>query len=489
MQKTVILTGWGWIDYACAAALALRQNKGATVLGMSTRRLPEFLDFVTGFKNILILGVGLTGNPDLLLRALKKLERRKVAVRWISALPIPEEISGIAPHINPFVGDESLTAAVGQCLELPYDDLKPLLKAKIPTAMRHWSTLLEAAMFFYRNYQDVKAYGRAISLLAHGVAEAAWPTLDRQMVEHYRRYSTRELIGKSAAILELQDKINRIAPHEHARVLILGESGTGKETVALQIHNKSPRRNEPFIAFNCASVTSDLLESRLFGDEKGAFTGASEQRKGLFEQANGGTLFLDEIGELPLEAQGLLLRVLEGGRFTRIGDREEVMVDVRLLTATNRNLARQVRDGHFRSDLFHRLNVVQLQVPPLRDHLEDIEHIANSFWLGRHKRRLSVAQIAALKSYDYPGNVRELINLLDRADVLGEDDFEQLITEQRRLMADLTPPAIPEIPDNLSTAMSQHIRRIYEKYDANISKAATALEISRNTVKKYLAEN
>ena len=307
-------------------------------------------------------------------------------------------------------------------------------------------------------------------------------------MEHYKRYGNRELVGKSELMADLLGNINRAAQHVHARVLIFGESGTGKETVALQIHNKSPLRNEPFIAFNCSSVTPNLLESRFFGHERGAFTGATEMRTGLFEQANGGTLFLDEIGELPLEAQGILLRVLEGGRFSRLGGTKEIEVNVRLIAATNRDLAARVRDGQFRADLFHRLNVVQIRVPSLREHKEDIAQIADSYWLKMHHRRLKPAQIEALMAYDYPGNVRELYNLLERADVLDEHDFNKLISEHRQMLVSLAPSSESDddTPDELEAAIRRHVRRVYEKYDHNISKTADALQIARNTVKKYL---
>ena len=195
---------------------------------------------------------------------------------------------------------------------------------------------------------------------------------------------------------ELRSYIERIAAHPEARVLILGESGTGKETVALQIHNRSPRKNEPFYAFNCASVNPELLSSRFFGHEKGAFTGAAKRELGLFELANGGTLFLDEIGELPLEAQGLLLRVLEEGRFMRVGGTEEIEVDVRLVTATNRNLPARVREGKFREDLFMRLNVIQLRIPPLREHTDDIRAIADNWWFNKFRKHLTDEQAVAL---------------------------------------------------------------------------------------------
>ena len=336
-MENLILTGWGWKDYACAAALALRHWKKADVFGMSTRRLPEFLYYEAhGYKNIVILGVGLSGDPELLEKALKKLKAKSVCVSWISSIEVPESISAaIQSALDIFVDGDGITDAVSLCYNLPYDDIRPLTAEGYPGRKAlPYHQLIEAAMYSYRNYQDEKSYGDAIRHIANGDPESRWSESERQLVEHYKRCGNRELIGKSPAMKGLLEKINMVAPHTHARVLIYGESGTGKETVALQIHNKSGRKNEPFIAFNCASVTPNLLESRFFGHEKGAFTGANEMKRGLFEQANGGTLFLDEIGELPLEAQGILLRVLEGGRFTRLGGSTEIEVNVRLLTAT-----------------------------------------------------------------------------------------------------------------------------------------------------------
>ncbi len=310
------------------------------------------------------------------------------------------------------------------------------------------------------------------------------------MIEHFRRYGHRELIGNSSVILKLREQINLLAEKDHARVLIIGESGTGKETVATQIHNKSRRGkdDEPFIPFNCASVNPQLLESRFLGYKKGAFTGASEDHPGLFEAANGGTLFLDEIGELPLEAQGLLLRVLEEGRFQRVGDTaKEVEVDVRIIAATNRDLPSMVRDGKFRLDLYQRLSVIQLRAPTLRERKEDIPLLAYNYrdhnqmggWLSREQNE-------ALKEYDYPGNVRELYNLLERAHVMGITDYKQLIREHKEMNAALLPQDKVEVPDNLEEATRLHVKRVCEKYNGNITHAAEAMGVSRNTVRKYL---
>ena len=489
-MKKLILTGWGHKDYATAAALALRFHKEADILGMSTRRLPEFLYDVTGYSEIIILGIGLSGNPERLEEALEALATQKTNVTWISALPVARSIGeGIRNRMEIAVpsGSDGITDAVIRFYNLPADDLAQLLhEKKLSDKAQKIHLLLDAAQYMYRNYQDEKAYGHAIRHIANGDGEAQWSPAERKMIEHYLRLGSRELVGKSPAMKNLIDRVNRIAPKEHARVLIHGETGTGKETVALQLHSKSPRHEEPFVAFNCASVSADLLESRFLGYEKGAFTGANERRAGIFEQANGGTLFLDEIGELPLEAQGLLLRVLEGGRFTRVGEKEEVVVDVRLIAATHRDLAGMVRKGDFREDLFHRLNVVQIRIPPLREHKEDIGPIANGYWRKQHHAPLDPQQIEALMAYDYPGNVRELFNLLERASVLDESDFTSLLEEHRQLTASLQLKTEVKVPDNLEQMTRLHVRRVYDTCGQNLTKTAEALGVARNTVRKYL---
>ncbi len=268
-------------------------------------------------------------------------------------------------------------------------------------------------------------------------------------------------------------------------MLLLGESGTGKETVALQIHNRSPRRHEPFYAFNCASVTPNLLEDRFFGHEKGAFTGADGLEVGLFELANGGTLFLDEIGELPLEAQGVLLRVLEGGRFMRVGGKKEIESDVRLVTATNRNLPSLVRKGKFREDLFMRLNVILLRIPPLRDRRDDIRDIADNWWFNHYRKHLSAEQVEPLTSYDWPGNVRELFNVLERASVFKTSDFSALMQEHVEMNRELSSEALPAT-DELDEVIRRHVRSVYLKFGRNVTNAAQALKITRATLRKWL---
>ena len=499
-MDALILTGWGWKEYAVAAAVALRALDGkADVLGMSKRRLPEFMESEGAkWKRIYLIGLSLGGDEKRLAEALKAL-KKKTVVTWISTIPMSDEQQKmIAPLLKVHIHEGgffngSLVKAVGLEFDTDVEKIVPyaIEGNKLPKSVPPYHELIAAAMYMYRNYQDSSAYPTAISYLAHGVPETAWSSEMNRLVEHYRRYGNREMVGKGSQMVELRSYIERIAKHPDARVLILGESGTGKETVASQIHTKSPRRNEPFYAFNCASVNPELLESRFFGYEKGAFTGADKQTLGLFELADGGTLFLDEIGEMPLEAQGLLLRVLEGGRFMRVGGKEEIKTDVRLVTATNRDLPARVREGKFREDLFMRLNVIQIRVPALREHKEDIKDIADGWWFDHFFKHLAPEQISALMAYDYPGNVRELLNLLERAAVLEETDFVRLVDKHKEMNAGLLGSPTPGNAiqsDELEEVVKNHVKNVFYKYAQNLSRAAEALKISRNTLRKHLTE-
>lgn len=242
-----------------------------------------------------------------------------------------------------------------------------------------------------------------------------------------------EILGNTPAVLELRSLISRVAP-TNGRVLISGESGTGKELIARSIHRESSRKDKPLVKVNCAAIPHSLVESELFGHEKGAFTGATRSRKGLFEQADGGTLFLDEIGELDLNIQAKLLRVLQSGDISLVGSEKSIKVDVRLIAATHRDLEGMVDNGEFREDLFYRLNVVTIHSPPLRERKEDIPGLVERFLMDsceEHSvgaRILSARAMTQLMAYHWPGNIRELKNVIEREVILSESQEIDVIS-------------------------------------------------------------
>lgn len=239
-----------------------------------------------------------------------------------------------------------------------------------------------------------------------------------------------EMIGESEAILDIKNMIEKVAPTE-ARVLITGDNGTGKELVAHWLHQKSNRSKKPMIEVNCAAIPSELIESELFGHVKGSFTGANRDRAGKFEAANGGVIFLDEIGDMSLSAQAKVLRVLQENKISRVGSDKDIKVNVRVLAATNKNLKKEISDGRFREDLYHRLAVIIIHVPSLNERKDDIPLLINSFRdkisgeQGITPKKFSSKAIAALKEYDWTGNIRELRNVVERLLILGEDEISE----------------------------------------------------------------
>lgn len=305
-----------------------------------------------------------------------------------------------------------------------------------------------------------------------------------------KEYYLHDIISKNPKMLELFEVVRTVAPTD-STVLIQGESGTGKELFARAIHKESKRRDKPFVTLSCAALTETLLESELFGYEKGAFTGADSQRKGKLELADGGTLFLDEIGDIGPKLQLDLLRVLEEKEFRRVGGVEVIKVDVRIIAATNRDLKERVRVGKFREDLFYRLNVIPIYIPPLRERKEDIpllvEHFIGLFnvEMGKSVKGVSEEAMRFLMEYDYPGNVRELKNIVERAMVLAKGDIITVdeISFFEKSHLPLT------AGERLEDVERNHIIFMLEKYGWNIQKTASALGIDRTTLynkmKKY----
>jgi DNA-binding NtrC family response regulator len=319
--------------------------------------------------------------------------------------------------------------------------------------------------------------------------------------EEARRFGfADEILGESRAIRELKERISRVAP-TNATVLITGETGTGKELVARAIHKGSQRKNENFLAVNCAAVSEQLLESELFGHEKGAFTGADKAKQGLFEAAHRGTLFLDEAGEMSLNLQAKLLRVLTDGELLRVGATMPRTVDVRIIVATHRNLRERVKEGAFREDLYYRLAVVPLDVPPLRDRRDDIPILVNyllretSRELKIPQRKISSEALEKLQHYDFKGNVRELRNLIERANILavGDEisasDFFIQNTEKKEtdLSSDL--PETIDLPKTLEKIERDLIEKALRNANGRQAEAARNLSISRSDIaykiKKY----
>jgi PAS domain S-box-containing protein len=275
----------------------------------------------------------------------------------------------------------------------------------------------------YRNDSD-EIVGRVVALSC--IDRQKNLELENEFLQDEFRASFGNIIGQSPALQKVLAQIATVAPTE-ANVLILGESGTGKELVARAIHDLSSRKDRPLVRVNCASIPKELFESEFFGHVRGAFTGAIKDRVGRFELADNGTLFLDEIGEIPLDLQSKLLRVLQEGQFERVGDERTRTVKVRLITATNRDLLVEAKAGRFRLDLYYRLSVFPIEVPPLRDRLEDVEGLADHFIrqasrrLGVPRPRLTRHDVHELRSYDWPGNVRELQNVIERAVILARN--------------------------------------------------------------------
>jgi two-component system, NtrC family, response regulator AtoC len=303
------------------------------------------------------------------------------------------------------------------------------------------------------------------------------------------REMQKDMIGDSHAMQLVHDLINQVAPTD-STILITGESGTGKELAAAGIHRESRRADKPFVRINCAAIPDGLMESELFGHEKGAFTGAHARKPGKFEMADGGTMLLDEIGELPLPLQAKLLRVLQENSYERVGGTGTVRVDVRILCATAKNLEQEVKGGNFRQDLYYRLNVIPLVMPPLRDRKEDIPALTNHFLHEFSIKRgvaleMSREAMQLLIDYAYPGNVRELRNIIERASVLAP---ESVITP-KDLPADLSPSGMPEgsetsctLAEALARTEKELVLKALARVQGKRTEAADLLGISRKNL-------
>ncbi len=337
-----------------------------------------------------------------------------------------------------------------------------------------------------------------IRVVERGIREASLRReVNRLRREVHKEYSFHQILGKSKPMQEVFDLIRRVADSP-TNVLITGESGTGKELVAKAIHYNSDRKDAPFIPVNCAAIPEQLLESELFGHMRGAFTDAKMDKRGLFEEAQKGTLFLDEISELPLMLQAKLLRAIQEKEIRRVGATKPIAVDVRIIAATNLNLADEVKAKRFREDLYYRLNVIELKLPPLRERREDIPLLVDAFLKkcgetrGKAVKGVGEAALAMLIDYTWPGNVRELENVIERAVTLsrGEkispDDLPSTVQGARGDRRVLDEAAEKTLP--LHEIEKEYIKKILEKTGGNKYQAAHALGIDRKTLYRKLAE-
>ena len=308
------------------------------------------------------------------------------------------------------------------------------------------------------------------------------------------KHSFDKIIGKSKPIQKAIELARKVATTD-TTVLLTGETGTGKEVFAQAIHQESKRNRNNFVAINCAAFSKELLESEMFGHKAGAFTGANKDRKGLFEEANNGTIFLDEIGEMSLELQAKLLRVLETNEFIRVGESKPTKVNVRIIAATHRDLQKEIELGHFREDLFYRIAVFQIELPPLRERVIDIEDLANyflkSFLFKANKKVTSISKeyIEALKQHQWNGNIRELKNIIERSVILSDDE---LVIES--LPLDLQILTTPVRNDktlsafNLASAEKIHIQKVLNYTNGNKTKTAELLNIALTTLYRKITE-
>jgi len=323
--------------------------------------------------------------------------------------------------------------------------------------------------------------------------------------ERLQQFSFDQIVGQSPAMREMLELAHKVAESEVSSVLLQGESGTGKDLVAKAIHYHSSRSNSPFIAINCAALPGTLIESELFGYEKGAFTDAKARKEGLFEQAEGGTLFLDEIGELELSLQAKLLRVLEEGSFRRVGGLKDLPLDVRVIAASNRDLRTEGEAGRFRSDLFYRLSVIQIDIPPLRERGKDVELLAEHY-LASFKERLrknidsiSDGALETFSRYEWPGNVRELRNVIERAMILEDGNEISVKYLPRNLTEDGMAAGshadgaqsanhfrLPPKGVSLDEVEMSLVRQAIERSDGNQTRAAELLGISRDQLRYRL---
>lgn len=508
-EQSLIIVGYGYADCLLGGAIVALKEKeegrGTELRVSSMNGLAGVLAGVLLQEKlpgvIYLVGIGLGRNSRLLAEKIKSLGRSGVRVVWLSNQEMGEQekacLSGL---LEERIGDCDLYfTEMAYRLCAPWGKQEELAKYLAKAGRQEdpdYGRMLELAQtagFVNRVMRSGDDHGRKVlaqylnDLLSRrtGGESAAM----RRYMDLFRLYGHREIKGRSGAVQRLKEMIIKAAPVDDVRVMILGESGTGKESVAVHLHLNSPRWNQTFLSFNCASSNPGLLEATFLGYRKGAFTGASGDKKGVFELASSGTLFLDEIGDLPLESQGVLLRILEEKRLLPLGGTSEVEVNVRLITATNKNLWKMAKEGTFREDLLFRLQEFTITTVPLREMMEDVAEIADALWRGRKGVPLPDGADEVLMTYSWPGNVRELSNFLKYADVMGHGNWRDVLSrylENRGTEEKTGGEDIPGVmPVRLDEVAAWHCERIYQQC-GSISRAAELLGIQRATLRRHL---
>jgi DNA-binding NtrC family response regulator len=500
----MIILAMNKTDSVIASALLLKKYPDAQLHVTSARRIAELLETLAAQApaRVTVAGVGFyDDSAPRVKRHLDALHKTGARIDWYMDEPhLDKHRKTLLKNVRYACGSgESLPRLVAHENDIRDQDANEFLALYEKGAGKQFEfigDLIQAAFNDYFVLEDDAAVPNVIRRLTPPYEPSAE---DRMQVARYQTHGSRRLTGKSQAIADLRNSIKRIGLDSLCRVMILGESGTGKETAARMIHLTSNRKNHAFHAVNCGNFSHNLLVSELFGHEKGAFTGADMQRKGAFELADGGTLFLDEVGELPLDLQPRLLRVLEEKAFRRLGGNELLRVDVRVVAATNKDLAHEVEEGRFREDLYYRLNEVTICTPPLRERLEDLGAVANEilfdickkradiykqYKLKPPPRRLAPEQIAALCKHSWPGNVRELHNVLLRAVVMDSWNWEELIGPAPRQKAGFDARSIRPLKE----FENDYVRYVYEMNGYNKTKTADTLGISITTLRAKLKE-
>jgi len=516
-RKAVTVITYNGIDGACAAAMVLLKYPHASLGVSSAARVGQALQTLgkrsKGSGEVHVCGLGVYCDWEDVAKPCLALRRKGVRTTWYCGRGYLKESEGDFARIcTPVFGDLG-TNAEAVCRHLGLGDhghsgpiislarLDPHIgkDRKRPTEEQaFWMDLIDASIAQYLKYQDEETYCRTVRHLA----DLAWDRQDERMVTVFRQSGFRHVLwGRSQPMGELRSMIRRCAELDEP-ILITGESGVGKEYVAHLIHERSDRAMGPFIPVNCALFAGNpaLANSALFGHVKGAFTGAVNDRAGAFVSAHTGILFLDELAELPMDVQAKFLRVLEDGWVTPEGSDEPRQVDVRVLAATNRELPALIREGKFRPDLYHRLDILQVRVPPLREHIEDVgqivEHVLDALEHGNETKRLAKRDLQLLREYGWPGNVRQLIKVIKRSQYLGLP-IKAVLDEEQSLGA-LVEGTEQESDDGLVWPMTvdqvqplRDIRRAYAVralalHHGNYTATARALGIAVNTLRAYL---